>query len=139
MSPDPVATLDFNLPAQQQGSITQTAQPQQLTSLWDWYSMQQNWSLSQPPLPALGSFVLPARLQSHSALQAGDCSLSGSLFQGVANLADSDTFLLAYKTQQHPHQIQNDNRHADSKTAVYLRLMLDLNTGKHHCCWLLQS
>ena len=133
-SPGPMATLNFDDAALDRGSPQQPAQPQQLLSLWDWYNQQQGWSLSQPALPTVGSFAWPAELQTNSSLQADTCSLSGNLIPDLGSLADQDRCILAFQSRQGspsgPDDMRGSTGQPQGSPAVYLRLMLDLNTGK---------
>ncbi|KAL0025898.1 hypothetical protein WJX77_000494 [Trebouxia sp. C0004] len=101
--------------------------PQQLLSLWEWYSRQQGWSLSKAPLPLLGSYVWPARVQPDAALVVGTCCLSGNLIKGLHSLGQ-DSCLGLYKASQ-PVALQAGVEKQGSKQIVYMRLMLDQNTG----------
>ena len=146
-SPGPVAALEFDKLALDQlalDSTQQQAEPQQLTSLWDWYSQHHGWSLSQPALPTVGSWALPAQVQASSSLQAGACSLTGSL-QQLNSLANEGASVLPFQLQQGNLQGPNgsndrhERRKSHSSSAVYLRLMLDLNTGEVHYSLLVVS
>ena len=108
-------------------------------SLWDWYSQQQGWSLSQPALPTMGSFAWPTELGVQPSLQAGTCSLSGSLMPQLNSLANQGRCILAFRQQQGSPRssggVQDGKQQPHSNATVYLRLMLDLNTGEmHHEC-----
>lgn len=138
-SPDPVTALNFDEPALPQGSTQQPAHPQQLLSLWDWYSQQQGWALSQPALPIVGSFTWPTELQANPSLQSDTCSLSGNLIPELSNLKDQHRCVLAFQLKQgspsDPDNVQDSKRQPHGSAAVYLRLMLDRNTGNiHHQC-----
>ena len=132
-SPGPVAALDFDEPAHHPANKSHAAQTQGLLSLWDWYTRQQGWSLSQPALPLLGSFAWPTKLQPNASLQAGTCSLSHKSI-GAANSLTDPYSLLVFQSQQcaswGSDDAQQSTRQPSGTTAVYLRLMLDLNTGK---------
>lgn len=130
-SPDPVTALNFDEAVLYQGSPHQPAQPQQLLSLWDWYSQQQGWSLSQPALPTVGSFAWPTELQANPSLPADTCSLSGNLIPNLSNLAEQDRCIIIFQPQQgSPDDMRGSKGQPQGSDAVYLRLMLDLNTGK---------
>lgn len=133
-SPGPVAALNFDESAMYQGSPQQPAQPQQLLSVWDWYSQQQGWSLSQPALPTVGSFAWPTELQTNSSLQADTCSLSGNLIPDLSVLADQGRCIITFQPQQGnpngPDDMRGSTGQPQGSAAVYLRLMLDLNTGE---------
>lgn len=135
-SPGPVTALNFDEAAKYQGNPQQPAQPQQLLSLWDWYSQQQSWSLSQPALPTVGSFAWPAELQTNPSLQADTCSLSGNLIPDLSSLADQGRCVIAFQPQQGspngPDEMRGSKEQPQGSLDVYLRLMLDLNTGKGH-------
>lgn len=138
-SPDPVTALNFDEPTLHQDSTQQLAHRQQLLSLWDWYSQQQGWLLSQPALPTVGSFAWPTELQANPSLQSDTCSLSGNLIPELSNLKDQGQCVLAFQPKQGspigPDGMQDSKRQPHSSAAVYLRLMLDLNTGNiHHQC-----
>ena len=127
MSPLPVATLTFDQPeTQDREGSTQPSDPQ-LLSLWDWYSNQQGWSLSLPPLPTFGSFVWAASVQPNAALGPGNVCLSGNLIKSIGgcSLAVYDSGRI--ETHQDV-QVQTGQKEA-SKQIVYLRMMLDQNTG----------
>ena len=116
-----------------QDSTQQPAQAQQLLSLWDLYSRQQGWLLSQPALPTVGSFTWPTKLQVSSSLQPDTCSLSGNLIPEINNLKGQGRCILAFQPQQGssngPGDMQDGKKRPHGSAAVYLRLMLDLNTG----------
>lgn len=137
-SPGPVAALQFDKVAlhQDQDRTQQPAEAQQLTSLWDWYSQHHGWSLSQPALPTVGSWAWPTQLQASLSLQAGTCSLTGSL-QQLNSLANEGASVLAFQLQQGnarraPGGVKGSIGKPHSGDAVYLRLMLDLKTGEVH-------
>lgn len=141
-SPGPVAALQFEQVAlhHDKSRTQQPAEPHQLTSLWDWYSQHHGWSLAQPALPTVGSWAWPTQLQASLSLQAGTCSLTGSLLQ-LNSLANEGASVLAFQLQQGsaraPGGVKGSMGKPDSSDAVYLRLMLDLNTGEMHysCLW----
>ena len=80
------------------------------------------------PLPNLGSYVWPARVQPDAAFASGTCCLSGSLIKGLHSLGQ-DYCLGLYKASQ-PVALQAGSQKPGSKHIVYMRLMLDQNTGE---------
>ena len=132
-SPGPVATLEFDILAHQPFGAPHASQAHGLLLLWDWYSRQQGWSLSQPVLPLLGSFAWPAKLHPDASMQAGTCSLSHNLIHRPNSLTDPYS-LLVFQPQPYvslgSDVVQQSTKQPSGKTAVYLRLMLDMNTGK---------
>lgn len=123
-----VLTFDQSDRRDRQSLLQSPSLPQQLLSLWEWYSRQQGWSLSMAPLPSLGSYVWPARVQPDAALAPGTCCMFGNLIKGLHSLGQ-DCCLGLYKASQ-PVALQAGGQKQGSKQIVYMRLMLDQNTGE---------
>lgn len=136
-SPLPVAALSFDQAATHDKDVPSpsTSSPQQLLSLWDWYSRQQGWSLSPvAPLPTLGSFVWAAHVQPDAALRPDTCCLFGNVVKAVAD-SGQDCSIVVYDTSQaevtptQPGVMRDGSKGHSSKQVVYMRMLLDQNTG----------
>ena len=126
-TPSPVTTLNFDQTKRQPTESSSQESPQQLLSLWDWYSQQQRWSLYPPPLSSIGSFALAAKLQSDADLSPGSSSLSGSLIRWLGMSQQGGSVSVCQSDRTHAVTAQ-----VDSKPVIYMRMMLDQNTGKQH-------
>lgn len=111
---------------------TQSQQPAQLLSLWNWYRQQQGLQLQQPDAAQLGNYVYAARLESSPSLSPGTGCLSGSLCQSLAAETTAVTVynVLHQSSEATPPSKASTGSMSARQDVVYARMLLDSNTGE---------